>query len=402
MSSASSPIGRSQPDTSHVLSSHLWYTHPPSDDEFDIHVNSPSLKRRQQHQDEFDIPVNSPSVKRRKQHQDNLTASKHSVLSPSSSPCVVRGSPNTQMLNGKFLTLQMLYKLVCEETPECSAIPPGKKDNTYFVLDNSLNVRSRKAGGINDFTDDCGVWNRKSTLTKRTDFIIVNNKLSCMKMNQGRYCNIVKGHLVLLDPQPAVEEIVIMKRFYSTLKRDSKFKKRVTWFEKLPNQDIPKLNIAIVEYIGILPESVSIHGNRKKNDCEYIRTSTSIRNNIKEKVVNAPPRRVYSDIVIENPNAAPRNLKQVQNAKQAVNSSKNPVKHKSNPADDMQAVINMIHESLFVQEIIQVKGKPPCIILYTDEQLKDLTNICSNSSSRSILGIDRTFNLGSCFVTSFV
>ena len=151
MSSASSPIGRSQPITSPVLSSHLWYTHPPSDDEFDI---------------------------------------------------------------------------------QCSAIPPGKKDNTYFVLDNSLNVRSRKAGGINDFTDDCGVWNRKSTLTKRTDFIIVNNKLSCMKMNQGRYCNIVKGHLVLLDPQPAVEEIVIMKRFYSTLKRDSKFKKRVTWFKK--------------------------------------------------------------------------------------------------------------------------------------------------------------------------
>ena len=42
------------------------------------------------------------------------------------------------------------------------------------------------------------------------------------------------------------------------------------------------------------------------------------------------------------------------------------------------------------------------VILYTDEQLRDVKRFCSTDSNpriSSVLGVDRTFNLFSCFVT---
>ena len=47
--------------------------------------------------------------------------------------------------------------------------------------------------------------------------------------------------------------------------------------------------------------------------------------------------------------------------------------------------------------------KPPSVILYTKQQLTDLS-ICISPDNRhpSVLGVDRTFNLGACFVTLFV
>ena len=59
----------------------------------------------------------------------------------------------------------------------------------------------------------------------------------------------------------------------------------------------------------------------------------------------------------------------------------------------------MMNDNPYLQEIVQIKGKPPMVILYDDDQLKDLKNFCVGYGNKSILGIDRTFNLGACFVT---
>lgn len=51
-----------------------------------------------------------------------------------------------------------------------------------------------------------------------------------------------------------------------------------------------------------------------------------------------------------------------------------------------------------MKEIVQLAGKPPSVILYTDEQLQDLKKFCT-SESKQIIGVDRTFNLGATYVT---
>ena len=37
-------------------------------------------------------------------------------------------------------------------------IPTGRKDGTYFVLNNTNNINKRKGGNRSDFWDDCGAW----------------------------------------------------------------------------------------------------------------------------------------------------------------------------------------------------------------------------------------------------
>ena len=73
--------------------------------------------------------------------------------------------------------------------------------------------------------------------------------------------------------------------------------------------------------------------------------------------------------------------------------------NKKNNADDVQNVMNMISTSHpFLKEIVQTSGKPPNLICYTEHQLKHF----SSAVKTSVIGVDRTFNLGPCYVTTTV
>ena len=73
--------------------------------------------------------------------------------------------------------------------------------------------------------------------------------------------------------------------------------------------------------------------------------------------------------------------------------------NKKNTADDVQNVMNMISTSHpFLKEIVQTSGKPPNLICYTEHQLKHF----SSAVKTSVIGVDRTFNLGPCYVTTTV
>ena len=45
----------------------------------------------------------------------------------------------------------------------------------------------------------------------------------------------------------------------------------------------------------------------------------------------------------------------------------------------------------YVRSVVRTNNKTPGIILYTDEQIRDLKNLCC--SGKSTLGFDKTFNL---------
>jgi hypothetical protein len=58
-------------------------------------------------------------------------------------------------------------------------------------------------------------------------------------------------------------------------------------------------------------------------------------------------------------------------------------------------------ELLACQQVIHTKVQVPSIICYTDDQMTDLKNYL-HKADNPIVGVDRTFNLGSFFVTSLV
>ena len=52
---------------------------------------------------------------------------------------------------------------------------------------------------------------------------------------------------VLLEPQPTDSTLFVLKRYYASLKRDSSYKKRISWFEKIPGFSKECKNKAAVE-----------------------------------------------------------------------------------------------------------------------------------------------------------
>ena len=70
------------------------------------------------------------------------------------------------------------------------------------------------------------------------------------------------------------------------------------------------------------------------------------------------PREVYEQMVLDVSDYAPRDLKQVQNAK--LHARKNmgtTSQHRQNLADEVQAVSSKMREHPFIQEVIQSKTK---------------------------------------------
>lgn len=71
-----------------------------------------------------------------------------------------------------------------------------------------------------------------------------------------------------------------------------------------------------------------------------------------------------------------------------------------NITDEVLCVINMCQNGENnVRKIFLTSNKPPSVIVYSDEQLEDMKSNCIGPNG-SVIGIDRTFNLGPCFVTS--
>lgn len=134
------------------------------------------------------------------------------------------------------------------------------------------------------------------------------------------------------------------------------------------------------------------------------RTATDVMANIQEKVKIQKPREVYTTLTLNGSISAPRDLKQVKNTKYLQNKVSRPNQKSANNADDLQHLMSQLDEHPYMQEVVQSKGKPPCIIVYcTAEQMQDMKNFCSTDSVHSsVICVDRTFNLGAVYVTIMV
>ncbi|XP_076039143.1 uncharacterized protein LOC143024181 isoform X2 [Oratosquilla oratoria] len=108
-------------------------------------------------------------------------------------------------------------------------------------------------------------------------------------------------------------------------------------------------------------------------------------------------------MVLDDSDMAPRDRKQVENVKYALNKQERKesgkVGHQTNLADEIVSLVRDIsgREHEFIKELVHIGGQPPSVILYTAEQLHDFA-----TSEKTVFGVDRTFNLGPCFVTLIV
>ena len=143
------------------------------------------------------------------------------------------------------------------------------------------------------FWDDCGTWDTKAGSNKTALYVKDNVRkyISVVKKNH-EYClkrrTVEKVVYVPVESQPKPEDVIVIKQYYATHKKNNSFRKRVTWLENVPTAicDTSRpsiLTTAVVEYIGKYP-GLQPHGNSKSqlSHFGYTRTNPKVMNIISD------------------------------------------------------------------------------------------------------------------------
>ena len=109
-----------------------------------------------------------------------------------------------------------------------NSVPLGYKNNCFMMIDVDVNVDRKKSNKSNRFCDDLSPWDSEKGTISKVFYLLTDNFKLIYKKN-SEYC-ISKGKkktFVPIEPQPDDKDVVIMNRYYCTLKRQNTYKKRV-------------------------------------------------------------------------------------------------------------------------------------------------------------------------------
>ena len=293
----------------------------------------------------------------------------------------------------EFLPTDSAYnKLVSFNTETIlKEIPRGPKNNSFFLVDNSENLARMHQNISKIFVDDCGSWN-KTNFTTGYYIKEEDGNLKSIVKYKGKFCKAVRaGRKKIYKPyekQPT--EVIALNKYYCKHKSDNSYQRRIVWLTDIP--------LALVEYKGIFPGHIP-HGNAK-NKQVYIRSSEELIQNILKKCEFVPGKQLYDDLQnADNSTDLPRNPQQIYNMKYH-HKNRKETPYRSNFADEVLEVINISRDSNFIKKIVHLKDQSISVVLFTNDQINDVRRFCC--SGASVLGVDKTYNLGKMFVTATV
>lgn len=245
-----------------------------------------------------------------------------------------------------------------------------------------------------------GVWDSASGASPKFYYLVnTDGSLSTVFLRQEQYCvrKVIKKKVeyVPVNPQPEKTKIVVIHRYYTASKLDKTYKKRVTWLGDGGLQS----SLAVVEYLGKFP-GLAPHGKGHSKSNEYVRTNKEVFQNIDEMTDKVKPHKIYNHLKNDFEDVTgPTGRKQIYNRQYYKRVQSNKTNgHSNNVADQIIQLENMVSEGHpFIKSVIRNSGKPPSILLYTDEQLADIKNFCC--SGQTVLGVDKTFMLCKMHVT---
>jgi len=116
------------------------------------------------------------------------------------------------------------------------------------------------------------------------------------------------------------------------------------------------------------------------------------------------PQDVYN-IVDSDVVTAPSDWRVVRNTKAAAVRSQKAANGQASCCtfgDEVQVVLELIKTDDFIRRVFLQKDSVPSVILYTDRQIADIKGLCFDRKNGSVIGVDKTFNLGSVYVTASV
>ena len=309
---------------------------------------------------------------------------------------VIENDSTRGSLTGKFLQTDRCIDILTEATNCKDEIPCSVKENVYFLVNNSKNTDSRQNNKKSDFSDDCGIWDWSKGATPKTYYIKFGSTYRQAYMKDGSlsYQKKTKGQISYIphDPQADSSMVFIVHRYYAVLKKDNSYKKRAT---RLGGQGP---HIAIVEYIGMFP-GLCAHGN-STTDNEYVRLPPKVMTDITTLTGKMKPHQIFNQLSDKYDDFhQPSSIRQIRDKIYNVNKKERTVEGRNdNFADQIRHLENMVTDKdEFVRSVFRTGGQTQTIILFTDEQIKDIKTHCC--TGKTVLGMDKTLNLCRMHVT---
>lgn len=314
------------------------------------------------------------------------------------------------LIYSRFLNVEAILELLqnTDENKTLNSVPLGPKENVYFILNNRGNNMRRAKGMKSEYLDDCGAWVTGKTGSPKCIYIKGSHgRYEIVYLKDDMYCKQKRIQKQLtympLDPQPDSDHLLVVCHNYAALKLNESYKRKITWFSKIPNDLPPFLKeAAVYEYIGTFP-GTTFHGNTKHAAYHYTRCPAEVMQNISQKSIYMTPKNTYAAMLREDEDEymRPQNIKQIKNKKYRDKRKRmtdmGHTMYAKNFADNVQRVENMVHSHPFVQTVIHMKDTIPSVVCYTEDQLLDLHRACLYHGQ--VLGFDKTFNLGDVHVT---
>ena len=286
----------------------------------------------------------------------------------------------------------------------------GEKSNVFCIVDNTKNLARRHCGGTYIFDDDCCAWLSAKGHTCEYSYLSGPDgslrRIFFIK-SMGLYCREVKEQkkrsYIPLEPQPADNSLIHLTRHTMTLKAAPSYRRRITVMTSGSDR-CGKL--AVVEYLGTHVVGAP-HGNTKSpaTTAPYIRTPAATM----EAVVNTahlPPKVAYNKLTAQlDIQSAPRDAEVLRNKRKNERRQQRReegIEHCENFADEWLAVYTKMQTDGIVRFLGAEANRVPSVILYSDDQMRDLKSFCFNRRQGSVLSFDKTFNLGNIYVTPSV
>ena len=253
-----------------------------------------------------------------------------------------------------------------------NGFPIGDKSNRYMLI--SKSSLSRRTNDSIVFDDDCGKF-----IGSRHTYLFWLTKKTFVEKKGGVYFEKCRNSKIFqkIAPQPNESEIELVYYYKHTLKDDPKFVRKIIYCRSK--------DPILVQYVGCY--------NFEKQF--KLPTNYNAIKKIKENI-NEKPTKIYRKLIGEGEQQI--NLKQIYNAKSRHKAGQQPTSATVEIPQEYIELEQMVDQDPFVREYRLKKKNYPTLILYSDDQIKNMKSLLS-SHDEMVIGIDRTFNLSFFYAT---
>ena len=314
--------------------------------------------------------------------------------------------------NDQFLLFQDAFQHIeARKSVAMKKLPPGLHKRTNFVIENKnlkkyLNGKDFRhprcdAGAFKKPSSKCKVWERldASKFKERTDLSFDVKKRTIIKMG------------TIISAKEA-SELYVSKQVWGRLKRDKRFKKKITYILEAPDVCDDLRKFCLVEYTGTIDEEKerpAPMGNANVNPEEhpYLRTDPETLEAALDYAI-ANPGCTVNQILTKffNPTTPDESLRGRAQAEYILHKAKVATGTTSNQNVCVQIneVITRKRKQMpdFIQSVQWLDGNSdyPIIICFQKWQIKAIKKYCRKNSKRpSVVGVDKTYRVGKAFLT---